>query len=137
MSENPPKKRSFLAYLFYTCAIILAVIILVGYEVAREDQVNECLHKVNQEHNARWARYCKENTKRERRQLKNCIDQRKATTRLIYSSSDDIENADKADLASCNSMYGDSDSSADCLLPKALADSLNNGYEKSVEVCKS
>lgn len=137
MSENPPKKRSFLTYLFYTCAIIFAVIILIGYEVVREDQVNECLHKVYQEHNSLWTRRCKEMARREMRQLKNCIDEGKARTRLVYRSSEDIENSDKQNLASCKTIYGESDSSADCLLPKVLADSLNSGFEKAVEMCKS
>jgi len=137
MSENPPKKRSFLSSFFYACIVIFAVVVLTAYEVDKEDRVNQCLQETYKVNKARWARQCKETVKRELRQLKDCIEERKAIIRSIYSSSDDVEKQDKVALIQCRRMYGESDSSADCLLPKDLADSLNSQSEKAVEMCKS
>lgn len=137
MSEKTPKKRSVLSYFLYACGIIFAVIVVADIVVTREEQVNQCLKEVYKENNARWARQCKATAKRQVRQLKDCIEERKAIIRSIYDSSDDIEKQDKVALIQCRSMYSESDSSADCLLPKVLADSLNSQAEKAVEMCRS
>jgi hypothetical protein len=131
------QKPKYAIHFIYASAIVIAVVALIGYDVLNKDQAAHCIEATAKSLDTQWAHLCKTNAKRIRTELKNCIDEGEARARLIYTTSEELINADKENLASCKNIYGEANPNSDCLLPKTLADSVNNDYEKGVRLCKS